>query len=48
MMKMLYDISKILPDGVRYAYDAGDLQISFNTIGDPQLIFDPQQLGNTR
>ena len=48
MMKILYDISRILPDGVRYAYEAGDGQISFNTIGDPQLIFDPQELGNTR
>lgn len=47
-LTMLYDISVVLPEGIRFGYVWGAATISENTIGDPNVIFERQVVGNTR
>ena len=45
---LMCDMSIALPDGIRFGYEWGGRTIAFNTIGDPALIFERQEAGNTR
>jgi hypothetical protein len=48
MEKLMFDVSVVLPDDVNFGYAWGSNQISFNTIGDPNIILVHQDPGNTR